>query len=78
LKNVNLHIANIQESINSIHGGNLHLYSMSEQVATHVDALKSSVSIFHINLPADVNTQAIEYKSDTSKRSGYEDKDRLF
>ncbi|MBF0238176.1 MAG: HAMP domain-containing protein [SAR324 cluster bacterium] len=51
LKNVNLHIANIQKSVESIHNGNQHMYDMSTQISTQVDALKNSVSIFRLNNP---------------------------
>jgi methyl-accepting chemotaxis protein len=68
LKNVNVHIASIQESIKSIHGGNQHLHSMSQQVATHVDALKNSVSIFHINIPAETLNPRLEYEGSFPKR----------
>lgn len=52
LKSVNLHIASIQASIGSIHGGNQHLYDMSQEATQHVDVLKDSVSIFRLNTPA--------------------------
>ncbi|MBF0350015.1 MAG: hypothetical protein HQM11_03245 [SAR324 cluster bacterium] len=51
LKNVNLHIANIQKSVESIHNGNQHMYDVSNQISTQVDALKNSVSIFRLNNP---------------------------
>jgi methyl-accepting chemotaxis protein len=56
LNSVNLHIASIKKSIESIHEGNQHLYAISQQTAKHIDGLKESVAIFHLNAPATIAT----------------------